>query len=52
MPADEHCPRVADHVPHGYVPHDPGITRDDRGILHYPPRADGWLHRTGRIAER
>jgi len=50
MPADDHCPRIADHVPHGYVPHDSGITRDDRGILHYPARADGWLHRTGRIA--
>jgi penicillin-binding protein 1C len=48
----DRCPRVADHVAHGYVPHDPGITRDDRGVLHYPARATGWLHRTGRLAER
>jgi penicillin-binding protein 1C len=52
MPADDHCPRIADHVAHGYVPRDPGITRDERGALHYPSRADGWLRRTGRLAER
>jgi penicillin-binding protein 1C len=50
MPADDRCPRIADHVPHGYVPHDSGIERDERGALHYPARADGWLRRTGRLA--
>jgi penicillin-binding protein 1C len=52
MPVDDRCPHIRDHVAHGYVPHDPGITRDERGTLHYPPRAQGWLHRTGRMAER
>ena len=50
MPADDRCPRIHDVVAHGYVPRDPGITRDDDGHLHYPPRADGWLRRTGRVA--
>ncbi|MGE5182969.1 MAG: transglycosylase domain-containing protein [Acidobacteriota bacterium] len=50
LPADELCPRIHDHVAHGYVPRDPGITRDDAGHLHYPARARGWLRRTGRVA--
>jgi penicillin-binding protein 1C len=50
LPADDRCARIRDHVAHGYVPRDPGITRDDSGRLHYPPRATGWLRRTGRVA--